>query len=90
MRSAIFLMLLLSGYSFADSDTEWVVRLDCDSFASRECYAASNGSYASINGARRFATRYEAETFSETLTFSLRMKSPRVVEIVKQVAENTH
>ena len=90
MRNAIFLMLLCTSYGFAHSDTEWVVRLDCDSFVNSECYASNNGSYTSINGARKFATRYEAEKFTKTLTRSLRMKSPRVVEIVKDATENVH
>lgn len=55
----------------------WVVALQCPHFT--ECYAASNGSYTpSVGSARRFDDPAKAEEFIETLTSSIRDKSPAV------------
>jgi len=61
----------------------WVVALTCSN--NQECYAASNGSYTgSLNGARRFDDQTQATKFLDSLTSSLRDKSPRLEQHSEQ------
>ncbi|MFI8691219.1 hypothetical protein ACIGHJ_10630 [Stutzerimonas kunmingensis] len=61
----------------------WVVALTCAN--NQECYAASNGSYTgSLNSARRFDDQTQATKFLNSLTSSLRDKSPRIEEHSEQ------
>lgn len=61
----------------------WVVGLTCPN--NQECYAASNGSYTgSLNGARRFDDQVQAMKFLDSLTSSLRGKSPRLEQRTEQ------
>ncbi len=61
----------------------WVVGLSCSN--NQECYAASNGSYTgSLNGARRFDDQAQAMKFLDSLTSSLRDKSPRLEQHTEQ------
>lgn len=61
----------------------WVVGLSCPN--NQECYAASNGSYTgSLNGARRFDDQAQAVKFLNSLTSSLRDKSPRLEQRTEQ------
>lgn len=61
----------------------WVVALTCAN--NQECYAASNGSYTgSLNGARRFDDQTQATKFLNSLTSSLRDKSPRMEQHTEQ------
>ncbi|WP_313474282.1 hypothetical protein [Stutzerimonas kunmingensis] len=61
----------------------WVVALTCSN--NQECYAASNGSYTgSLNSARRFDDQTQATKFLNSLTSSLRDKSPRIEEHTEQ------
>jgi hypothetical protein len=61
----------------------WVVGLTCSN--NQECYAASNGSYTgSLNGARRFDDQAQAAKFLNSLTSSLRDKSPRLEQRTEQ------
>lgn len=61
----------------------WVVGLTCPN--NQECYAASNGSYTgSRNGARRFDDQTQAVKFLNSLTSSLRDKSPRLEQHTEQ------
>ncbi|WP_312571581.1 hypothetical protein [Stutzerimonas balearica] len=55
----------------------WVVALTCANY--QQCFAASNGSYTgSLSGARRFDDQTQATKFLNSLTSSLRDKSPRL------------
>jgi hypothetical protein len=61
----------------------WVVALTCSN--NQECYAASNGSYTgSLNGAKRFDDQTQATKFLDSLTSSLRDKSPRMEQHTEQ------
>lgn len=55
----------------------WVIALDCAN--NQRCYASSNAGYTgSLNGARRFNDQAQAAKFLNSLTSSLRGKSPRI------------
>lgn len=57
----------------------WVVGLECQGYD--QCFAASNGTYTgSLNGARRFDDLNAANRFLNSLTSSIRAKSPRLLE----------
>ncbi len=86
MRRLMFLLALLIPAAQAGTlinSPYWVVALSCDN--NQHCYAASNGSYTgSLNGARRFADQAQATKFLNSLTSSLRSKSPRLEQHVEQ------
>ncbi|WP_217475216.1 hypothetical protein [Stutzerimonas stutzeri] len=80
MRHLLFLSALLASAAQAGvliNSPYWVVALTCSN--NQACYAASNGSYTgSLNGARRFDDQTQATKFLNSLTSSLRDKSPRL------------
>ena len=86
MKLGLFALALITSSAQAGvliNSPYWVVGL---SFANnKECYAASNGSYTgSLNGARRFDDQAQALKFLNSLTSSLRDKSPRLEQHTEQ------
>ncbi|MBK60570.1 hypothetical protein [Stutzerimonas stutzeri] len=86
MRSLLLGLALLAPAAQAGvliNSPYWVVALTCSN--NQECYAASNGSYTgSLNGARRFNDQTQATKFLNSLTSSLRDKSPRMEQHTEQ------
>lgn len=86
MKRFLFFFALISSSAQAGvliNSPYWVVGLSCSN--TRECYAASNGSYTgSLNGARRFDDQAQALKFLDSLTSSLRDKSPRIEQRTEQ------
>jgi hypothetical protein len=71
-------MAIATAYSGTWVNTPyWVVALTCSHHS--ECFAASNGSYTpNLNAARHFDDPTKAEEFIDTLTMSIRDKSPQI------------
>ncbi|KJH80110.1 hypothetical protein MCB86_07460 [Pseudomonas sp. KSR10] len=92
MRRYLFVSSLIASLALTASAAQagvlinspyWVVGLTCAN--NQECYAASNGSYTgSLNGARRFEDQARAVKFLNSLTSSLRDKSPRLEQHTEQ------
>lgn len=88
MRSLLLALVLFTSAAQAEAGVlinspYWVVALTCAN--NQECYAASNGSYTgSLNGARRFDDQTQATKFLNSLTSSLRDKSPRIEQHTEQ------
>ncbi|HBS79486.1 MAG TPA: hypothetical protein DD989_12710 [Pseudomonas sp.] len=86
MRSLLLGLALLAPAAQAGvliNSPYWVVALTCSN--NQGCYAASNGSYTgSLNGARRFNDQTQATKFLNSLTSSLRDKSPRMEQHTEQ------
>ncbi len=80
MRSLLLALALFTSAAQAGvliNSPYWVIALTCAN--NQECYAASIGSYTgSLNGARRFDDQAQATKFMNSLTSSLRHKSPRI------------
>ncbi|MCJ8168493.1 hypothetical protein [Atopomonas sediminilitoris] len=79
-RHTLALIALLSTPSLAGVEIQqpvWYVELSCKGYS--QCYAASNGSYTgSFTGARKFNDPSQATRFLNSLTSSLRSKSPQL------------
>ncbi|WP_226685492.1 hypothetical protein [Stutzerimonas stutzeri] len=86
MRSLLLALALFTSAAQAGvliNSPYWVIALTCAN--NQECYAASNGSYTgSLNGARRFDDQAQATKFMNSLTSSLRDKSPRIEQHTEQ------
>ncbi|MDA8482021.1 hypothetical protein NNO07_02980 [Pseudomonas resinovorans] len=84
MQTALLSALLVFSASAAQAGVKvrvpyWVVGLECQGYD--QCFAASNGTYTgSLNGARRFDDLNAANRFMNSLTSSIRAKSPQLLE----------
>ncbi|MEB2326710.1 MAG: hypothetical protein OZ926_07645 [Pseudomonas sp.] len=80
MQRLLILLALLAPAAQAGvliNSPYWVIALDCPN--NPRCYASSNAGYTgSLNGARRFDDPAQAGKFMNSLTSSLRGKSPRI------------
>lgn len=92
MRRHLFVSSLITSFALITSAAQagvlvnspyWVVGLTCAN--NQECYAAGNSSYTgSLNNARRFDDQSQAVKFLNSLTSSLRDKSPRLEQHTEQ------